>query len=103
MVEEVARSIPALATVAKVQGSMIVHNLMHYAGRELRERWLQPAARGIIAFALSEPCCGSDAFSLETKAERVGGSWVINGTKLWITSGMYADAFSVAARTGSPK
>jgi hypothetical protein len=58
---------------------------------------------GIIAFALSEPCCGSDAFSLETKAERVGGSWVINGTKLWITSGMYADAFLVAARTGSPK
>jgi alkylation response protein AidB-like acyl-CoA dehydrogenase len=56
----------------------------------------------IIAFALSEPCCGLDAFSLETKAERVGGSWVINGTKVWITSGMYADAFSVAARTGSP-
>ncbi len=54
----------------------------------------------IIAFALSEPCCGSDAFSLETRAERVGGSWVINGTKLWITSGMYADAFLVAARTG---
>jgi alkylation response protein AidB-like acyl-CoA dehydrogenase len=64
VVEEVARSSPALATVAEVQGSMIVHNLMHYAGRELRERWLQPAVRGekIIAFALSEPCCGSDAF-----------------------------------------
>jgi len=62
-----------------------------------------PPRGGIIAFALSEPCCGSDAFSLETKAERVGGSWVINGTKLWITSGMYADAFLVAARTGSPR
>jgi alkylation response protein AidB-like acyl-CoA dehydrogenase len=63
------------------------------------ERWLQPVASGekIIAFALSEPCCGSDAFSLETKAERRGGSWVINGTKLWITSGIYADAFLVAA------
>jgi hypothetical protein len=46
VVEEVARSSPALATVAEVQGSMIVHNLMHYAGRELRERWLQPAVRG---------------------------------------------------------
>jgi alkylation response protein AidB-like acyl-CoA dehydrogenase len=48
------------------------------------ERWLQPAASGekIIAFALSEPCCSSGAFSLEAKAERRGGSWVINGTKL---------------------
>ncbi len=63
------------------------------------ERWLQPAASGekIIAFALWEPCCGSDAFSLEAKAGRRGGSWVINGTKLWITSGIYADAFLVAA------
>ncbi len=105
VVEEVARSSPSLATVAEVQGSMIVHNLMHYVGRELREKWLQPAVRGerIIAFALSEPCCGSDAFSLETKAERVGGSCVINGTKLWITSGIYADAFLVAARAGSPR
>ena len=105
VVEEVAKSSPALATITEVQGAMIVHNLMHYAAPEARERWLQPAVRGekIIAFALSEPCCGSDAFSLETKAEKIGGSWVINGTKLWITSGMYADAFLVAARTGSPE
>jgi alkylation response protein AidB-like acyl-CoA dehydrogenase len=105
VVEEVAKASPALATIAEVQGAMIAYSLMHYAGQELRERWLQPAARGekIIAFALSEPCCGSDAFSLETKAERRGGSWVINGTKLWITSGVYVDAFLVAARTEPPE
>lgn len=105
VVEELAKASPALATVTEVQGSMIVYDLIHYASSELKEKWLQPAVRGekIIAFALSEPCCGSDAFSLETTAERVGGSWVINGTKLWITSGLYADAFLVAARTGSPK
>ena len=69
------------------------------------ERWLQPAAGGekIVAFALWEPCCGSDAFSLEAEAGRRGGSWVINGTKLWITSDIYADAFHVAARTGPPE
>jgi len=69
------------------------------------ERWLQPAASGekIIAFALWEPCCGSDAFSPEAEAGRRGGSWVINGTKLWITSDIYADAFLVAARTGPPE
>jgi alkylation response protein AidB-like acyl-CoA dehydrogenase len=105
VVEEVAKASPALATIAEVQGAMIAYSLMHYAGQELRERWLQPAAGGekIIAFVSSEPCYGSDAFSLETKAERRGGSWVINGTKLWITSGVYADAFLVAARTGPPE
>ncbi|MEM1615804.1 MAG: acyl-CoA dehydrogenase family protein [Pyrobaculum sp.] len=103
--EELAKASPALATIAEVQGSMIVYDLIHYAEPALREKWLPPAVKGekIIAFALSEPCCGSDAFSIETKAERAGGSWVINGTKLWITSGMYADAFLVAARTGPPE
>jgi hypothetical protein len=52
---------------------------------------------------LWEPCCGSDAFSPEAEAGRRGGSWVINGTKLWITSDIYADAFLVAARTGPPE
>lgn len=104
-VEEVAKSSPTLATIMEVQGAMIVYNLLHYGTEAVKEKWLEGAVKGekIIAFALSEPCCGSDAFALETRAERSGGSWVISGTKLWITSGLYADAYLVAARTGDPK
>ncbi len=53
------------------------------------------------AFALSEPCCGSDAAALETRAERRGGGeWRVSGHKMWITNGQHADYFLVFARTG---
>ena len=51
------------------------------------------------AFALSEPHCGSDAAALTTRAERRGGSWILNGAKQWITSGAYAGVMVVWART----
>ncbi|MFB6490138.1 MAG: acyl-CoA dehydrogenase family protein [Thermoproteus sp. AZ2] len=102
VVEEIARASPALATIAEVQASMIAYDLLHFAHQSVKERWLPQVARGekIVAFALSEPCCGSDAAAIETRAERLGGVWRISGTKLWITSGLYADAYLVAARTG---
>ncbi|MCI4464389.1 MAG: acyl-CoA dehydrogenase family protein, partial [Thermoproteus sp.] len=67
-VEEIAKASPALATVMEVQGSMIAYNLYHYATEAVREKWLEDAAKGrrIIAFALSEPCCGSDAAAIQT-------------------------------------
>ncbi len=51
------------------------------------------------AFALSEPHCGSDPGALNTKAEKRGGKYVLNGTKQWITSGAYAGVMVVWART----
>lgn len=104
VVEEVAKASPSLATVAEVQGAMAAYLLLRHGSEEARERWLPKAASGerIFAFALSEPCCGSDAAAIETRAERGGGAWVISGTKTWITSGLYADGFIVAARTGPP-
>jgi acyl-CoA dehydrogenase len=54
------------------------------------------------AFALSEPQAGSDAGALETRAERRGEAWVLNGTKQWITSGAQAGVLVVWARTGEP-
>jgi alkylation response protein AidB-like acyl-CoA dehydrogenase len=53
------------------------------------------------AFALSEPHCGSDAAALTTRAERRGGSWILNGAKQWITSGAYAGVMVVWARTAA--
>ncbi|MCG7207990.1 MULTISPECIES: acyl-CoA dehydrogenase family protein [Streptomyces] len=52
------------------------------------------------AYCLSEPASGSDAASLRTRAVRDGDSWVINGTKAWITHGGIADFYTVMARTG---
>jgi hypothetical protein len=54
------------------------------------------------AFALSEPHCGSDAAALKTKAVRRGDRWVLDGEKMWITSGDTAGVMVVWARTGGP-
>src|SRR5205814_9967205 len=52
------------------------------------------------SFGLSEPHCGSDAAALRTTARRDGDSWVLNGSKQWITSGDRAGVILVGARTG---
>lgn len=68
---------------------------------ELKQRYLPLLTSGqkIAAFALTEQGAGSDAFNLKTKAELDGNEWVINGEKLWITNGPFADVFAVYART----
>lgn len=99
--EELARVSGAIAIMATVSGTMVAYPLIHYASEELKEEYLTRLAKGKIgAFALSEPCCGSDAANIITKAEKDGNDYIINGRKTWITNSTYADFFLVAARTG---
>jgi len=77
-------------------------NAIYIGGdEELKQRYLPLLTSGqkIAAYALTEPGAGSDAFNLQTKAELDGNEWVINGEKIWITNGPFADIFSVFART----
>jgi len=66
-----------------------------------KQRYLVPlcTGRSFGGFALTEPHAGSDAASLRTHAVRDGNEWVINGQKMWITSGGVADIIVVAAAT----
>ncbi|MFJ8636507.1 acyl-CoA dehydrogenase family protein [Streptomyces sp. NPDC093568] len=84
-----------------------VHTLASYAlaayGTKQQQVEHLPAMLGgglLGAYCLSEPASGSDAASLRTKAVRDGDSWVITGTKAWITHGGIADFYTVMARTG---
>src|SRR6202007_2427033 len=65
-----------------------------FGTKEQKERFLAPFARGekIGCYALTEPQAGSNAAALTTKAVRKGETYVINGTKAWITNGGAADA-----------
>ena len=67
-----------------------------------RQRFVPPVLRGerIAALAITEPGCGSDVAGLRTRAVRDGDHYVLDGTKLYITSGVRADQVSVLARTG---
>ncbi|MFF2654410.1 acyl-CoA dehydrogenase family protein [Streptomyces sp. NPDC058045] len=82
--------------------SLACHALAGFGTKEQQAEHL-PAMLGgglLGAYCLSEPASGSDAASLRTKAVRDGDSWVINGTKAWITHGGLADFYTVLARTG---
>ncbi|ARS90277.1 acyl-CoA dehydrogenase family protein [Natrarchaeobaculum aegyptiacum] len=72
---------------------------------EQREEYLYPLMDGEITtcFALTEPSHGSDAHYMDTRAEKDGDEWVINGQKVYITNGPYADFAMVFARTSGEK
>lgn len=69
------------------------------------ERYLVPYANGTkrSSLALSEAVAGSDASGIATRADRVAGGWVLNGTKMWISHARQADFFIVIAVTDSAK
>jgi alkylation response protein AidB-like acyl-CoA dehydrogenase len=71
---------------------------------EQRERWLPSMLGGgtIGAYCLSEPHCGSDAAALTTRAELVGDTYRVTGTKAWITHAGVADFYNLMVRTGGP-
>jgi alkylation response protein AidB-like acyl-CoA dehydrogenase len=64
---------------------------------------LSSGARGLGAFALSEPDAGSDPASMRTTARRDGDSWVLDGTKQWISNATHAGVLLVWARTAPPE
>jgi len=68
---------------------------------EQKEKYLTPLARGekIAAFGLTEPNAGSDAAAIRTRAVREGDSWILDGGKVFITNGGYADIVTVMAVT----
>lgn len=69
---------------------------------ELKERVVKPVLAGekIAALAITEPSGGSDVANLQTRAVRDGDHYVVNGSKTFITSGVRADFYTVAVRTG---
>ena len=79
---------------------------LHHAGSALQKaRWMPGITSGelITAVGITEPGAGSDVAGLRTTARREGDHWVINGGKLFITNGVHADLYFIAARTGPGK
>ena len=76
---------------------------LHHAGTPAQKaRYLPGVTSGelITAVGISEPGAGSDVAGIRTHARREGDEWVINGTKMFITNGVHANLYFVAAKTG---
>jgi alkylation response protein AidB-like acyl-CoA dehydrogenase len=104
VVEEIARVCAASSLI--VAGNKLgTMGLILAGSEELRKRYLPEVARGEITFsyALSEREAGSDAASMRTRAVRDGDTWILNGTKCWITGAQVNTHFTVMASTDPEK
>ncbi len=101
--EEIAAVDASTAVLMSVHNSLPTQMILRFGSDEQKNRFLPGMARGEIlgAFALSEPDSGSDAASLSTQAVLEGETWVLNGTKSWVTNGGTAGAIIAMARTDS--
>ena len=99
--EEVAAASSAIALSMGAHSSLCVYNLYRNGDEAQRQRYLPDlcAGRRVGALCITEPDTGSDAVSMATRARRDGDSYVLSGTKTWITNGPIADVFLVYAKT----
>src|SRR6202035_1319467 len=105
VIEEISRCCASTGVILSVQNSLYGAPVQHYGTAEQKKTFLLPYARGekIGCFALTEPQAGSNASALQTRAVRNGDTYVINGTKAWITNGGAADAAIVFVNTEPSK
>src|SRR5947199_110779 len=89
-----------LRSFVSVQGSLAMFPISAYGSEEQKQHWLPRMARGEVigCFGLTEPDSGSDPSSMRTMARRDGDSYILNGTKMWITNGGIAGVAIVWAR-----
>ncbi|MBI5248930.1 MAG: acyl-CoA dehydrogenase family protein [Desulfomonile tiedjei] len=98
--EELAKGCFATAVYLSVH-NMVTNLIYHYGNEEQKERWVKPLALGekLAAYSLTEGEAGSDAANLQTTAVKTGSGYLVNGTKLYVTSGEVADVYAVMVRT----
>lgn len=101
---ELGRTAPAFRSVFGTNIGIGSQGILMDGTPEQKATYLPKVASGelIMSFALTEPDVGSDAASLKTKAELDGDSYILNGTKRYITNAPRAGAFTLMARTGGP-
>ncbi|MBI3202106.1 MAG: acyl-CoA dehydrogenase family protein [Myxococcales bacterium] len=100
-VEECARVDGSLALTVASHNGLGTSHILSFGNDEQKRKYLPKAARGewLAAWALTEPGSGSDSAGMQTTAVRDGDSWVIDGTKMFITQGSVGGFCVVLART----
>ena len=98
---EISRGSGGLGTVVAAHTSLAGNMLYEFGDDDQKEEYLTPLAEGreIGAFALSEAGAGSDVPAMETRAEKDGDEYVVDGGKLWISNGSVAETITLFAKT----
>ncbi|MEU9203617.1 acyl-CoA dehydrogenase family protein [Streptomyces sp. NPDC048332] len=99
--EELGRGDSSVRGIVSVSLGLVAKTIAAWGDEEQKRRWLPRLTSGdaVGCFGLTEPGTGSDAGNLTTRAVRDGGDYVVNGSKMFITNGTWADVVLLFART----
>jgi len=100
IMQELERGDSGIRSFASVQGALVMYPIFTFGSEEQKKKWLPLLAKGekIGCFGLTEPNHGSNPGGMESKAVRVDGGYILNGSKMWITNGTIADIAIVWAK-----
>lgn len=104
-VEELSKVCATTGVVVSAHTSLCASPIFEFGTEAQKEKYLPALMSGekLGAFALTEPAAGTDAGSQQTKALKVDGGYVLNGSKIFITNAQYADVYVVMAMTDKSK
>ena len=99
--EELAKYCASTSIMFSVHGSLCSWPILEFGTEEQKQKYLVPLAQGekLGAMGLTEPSAGTDANGVRTTAVLKGDKYILNGTKIFITNGYYADTYVIFART----
>ena len=101
MAREVERVDSSYRSAMSVQSSLVMHPINAFGSEEQKQKYLPKLATGewVGCFGLTEPNHGSDPGSMETRAKKVDGGWIVYGSKTWITNSSISDVFIIWAKS----
>jgi glutaryl-CoA dehydrogenase len=101
VMQELEAGDSGVRSFASVQGALCMYPIFQFGNEEQRRKYLPPMAAGrlIGCFGLTEANFGSNPAGMTTRARKVDGGWILNGSKAWITNGTIADLAIVWAKT----
>ena len=103
IMQELERGDSGVRSFASVQGALVMYPIYAFGSEEQRAKWLPKMAKGEVigCFGLTEPdYCSNPAGMITRAREQKDGTWLLNGSKMWITNGSTAQVAIVWAKTG---
>jgi alkylation response protein AidB-like acyl-CoA dehydrogenase len=105
IIQEISKVCGSIGLSVAAHNSLCSNHILSFGNESQKRQWLPKLATAewLGAWGLTEPNTGSDAGNMKTTAVKNGDSWMLNGTKSWITHGKSGDIAVVICRTGEPR
>jgi glutaryl-CoA dehydrogenase len=103
--QEMERGDSGIRSFVSVQSALVMYPIYTFGSDEQKDEWLAAMAKGdkLGCFGLTEPDFGSNPGGMRTRAKRDGTDYILNGEKMWITSGSIADVAVIWAKVEDEK